>query len=146
MNTLVLSHNAVASLGSWVGGAAALEKLSLSHNELAELGGALKGCAQLQELRLNHNRLRCLPPELASNTRLRILDAGGNPIASFEDIQVRRGRVVVRPHPLQLPTLPQALLLAHCWLRPRSLTVGSSRPPARPPARRCCPSCRSCAA
>jgi hypothetical protein len=38
----VLSHNAVASLGSWLGGAAGLAKLSLSHNRLAELGGALK--------------------------------------------------------------------------------------------------------
>lgn len=46
----------------------------------------------LTELRLNHNQIHALPAELASNTRLRILDIGGNPIASFDDIQV--GRVV----------------------------------------------------
>ena len=42
LNTLVLSHNAIASLGSWVATCAKLEKLSLSHNQLAELGAALK--------------------------------------------------------------------------------------------------------
>lgn len=42
LNTLVLSHNSVAALGSWLGGAPKLAKLSLSHNQLAELGGALR--------------------------------------------------------------------------------------------------------
>lgn len=42
LNTLVLSHNAIASLGSWVATCAKLEKLSMSHNQLAELGAALK--------------------------------------------------------------------------------------------------------
>ena len=42
LNTLVLSHNAVASLGSWASGLPKLEKLSLSYNALAELGPALK--------------------------------------------------------------------------------------------------------
>lgn len=42
LNTLVLSHNAVASLGSWLGGLPKLEKLSLSHNQLRELGASLK--------------------------------------------------------------------------------------------------------
>ena len=42
LNTLVLSHNAVGSLGTWVGSANKLEKMSLSHNKLQELGGALK--------------------------------------------------------------------------------------------------------
>ncbi|EFN57386.1 hypothetical protein CHLNCDRAFT_50903 [Chlorella variabilis] len=88
LNTLVLSHNAVASLGSWLGGCPKLEKLSCSHNQLQELGAALKGCPMLTELRLNHNQIHALPAELASNTRLRILDIGGNPIASFDDIQV----------------------------------------------------------
>jgi Leucine-rich repeat (LRR) protein len=37
---------------------------------------------------LNHNQLRSLPAELAGSSRLRILDAGGNPIASLKDIQV----------------------------------------------------------
>jgi hypothetical protein len=47
-----------------------------------------RGCAGLQELRLNHNQLRTLPAELVVHLRLRILDVGGNPIASFKDIQV----------------------------------------------------------
>lgn len=42
LNTLVLSHNSVASLGSWVGGLPKLEKLSLSHNQIKELGASLK--------------------------------------------------------------------------------------------------------
>lgn len=42
LNTLVLSHNALASLGAWLAGCAQLEKLSLSHNQLRELGAALK--------------------------------------------------------------------------------------------------------
>lgn len=42
LNTLVLSHNRVASLGSWASGLPKLEKLSLSYNALAELGPALK--------------------------------------------------------------------------------------------------------
>lgn len=56
------------------------------------LGLSCRGCPMLTELRLNHNQIHALPAELASNTRLRILDIGGNPIASFDDIQV--GRVV----------------------------------------------------
>jgi Leucine-rich repeat (LRR) protein len=47
-----------------------------------------RGCEALSELRLNHNQLAALPPELAANQRLLILEAGGNPIASLEDIQV----------------------------------------------------------
>lgn len=42
LNTLVLSHNSVASLGSWASGLPKLEKLSISYNALAELGGSLK--------------------------------------------------------------------------------------------------------
>lgn len=42
LNTLVLSHNALAGLGTWCAGCAKLEKLSLSHNQLRELGDALK--------------------------------------------------------------------------------------------------------
>jgi Leucine-rich repeat (LRR) protein len=42
LNTLVLSHNAITSLGSWVATCAKLEKLSMSHNQLAELGASLK--------------------------------------------------------------------------------------------------------
>lgn len=49
---------------------------------------ACRSCTALQELRLNHNQLRALPADLAANTRLRILDCGGNQIASFDDIQV----------------------------------------------------------
>ncbi|KAL4859788.1 Leucine-rich repeat and guanylate kinase domain-containing protein [Chlorella vulgaris] len=88
LNTLVLSHNAVTSLGSSLKKSAKLEKLSLSHNQVTHLGSALQGCPMLIELRLNHNQLRALPDELASNTRLRIVECGGNPIASVADIQV----------------------------------------------------------
>ena len=49
-----------------------------------------RSCTALQELRLNHNKLRALPADLAANTRLRILDCGGNQIASFDDIEVGR--------------------------------------------------------
>jgi Leucine-rich repeat (LRR) protein len=42
LDTLVLSNNRVASLGGWLAGAAALQKLSLSHNPLPELGAALQ--------------------------------------------------------------------------------------------------------
>jgi len=49
---------------------------------------AHRSCEALQELRLNHNQLTSLPEELASNSRLKILDVGGNAIASFDDIQV----------------------------------------------------------
>ena len=42
LNTLVLSHNAIASLGTWLAGASGLVKLSLSHNRIAEVGGALR--------------------------------------------------------------------------------------------------------
>lgn len=42
LNTLVLSHNDVASMGTWLAGATALVKLSLSHNSIGEIGAALK--------------------------------------------------------------------------------------------------------
>lgn len=45
LNTLVLSHNAVAGLGSWLGGLPQLEKLSLSHNQVQELGASLRWAA-----------------------------------------------------------------------------------------------------
>lgn len=48
-----------------------------------------RSCTALQELRLNHNQLQALPSDLAANTRLRILDCGGNAIQSFDDVQVR---------------------------------------------------------
>lgn len=47
-----------------------------------------RACPLLKELRLSHNKLPALPAELAANERLRILEAGGNPITSFSDIQV----------------------------------------------------------
>ena len=42
LNTLVLSHNAITSLGNWLAGASKLDKLSASHNRIAELGASLK--------------------------------------------------------------------------------------------------------
>lgn len=42
LNTLVLSHNDVDSMGTWLAGATALVKLSLSHNSIGEIGAALK--------------------------------------------------------------------------------------------------------
>lgn len=50
-----------------------------------------RACQLLKELRLSHNKLASLPSELAANERLRILEAGGNPIASLKDIQVGWG-------------------------------------------------------
>jgi len=67
-----------------------------------------RSCTALQELRLNHNQLRALPADLASNTRLRILDCGGNRIASFDDIQVGSGRGGGRLQ-AKLPRLRHAL-------------------------------------
>lgn len=55
-----------------------------------------RGCGELQELRLNHNQLAALPPELAANKRLKILDLGGNPIASFDAVQVGAARAAAR--------------------------------------------------
>lgn len=47
-----------------------------------------RGCTALEELRLNHNQLRTLPSDLASLQRLCLLDVGGNPIKTLEDVQV----------------------------------------------------------
>lgn len=49
---------------------------------------ACRGMVHLEELRLNHNMLRMLPVELGALTALRILDVGGNQIATLEDVQV----------------------------------------------------------
>lgn len=89
LNTLILSHNRLESVQGWLAGAAALAKLQLSHNALAELpGAAVAGLDCLAELRVNYNRLEALPQELSRLTRLRILEAGANPIARLEDVQV----------------------------------------------------------
>lgn len=89
LDALVLSHNRLASLSGWLAGAAALKKLSLSHNPLlTDVGGALRSCTALQELRLNHCGLTALPADLQKNQRLRILEAGGNAIATLEDLAV----------------------------------------------------------
>ena len=61
------------------------------------LPAATRGCEELAELRLNHNRLAALPGDLARNQKLRIVELGGNPIASFDDIQVRGGRAARSP-------------------------------------------------
>lgn len=42
LDTLVLSHNRISSMGGWLSGAGKLQKLSLSHNPIADFGGALK--------------------------------------------------------------------------------------------------------
>ena len=90
LNTLVLSHNHVEEVGGWLAGAASLVKLTLSHNVIADVA-PLRTLTQLQELRLNHNQLSGLPGELAALKRLRILEAGGNPITSWEGVQVGDG-------------------------------------------------------
>ena len=108
LDTLVLSNNRVASLGGWLAGAAALQKLSLSHNPLPELGAALRGCTALQELRLNHCALSTLPAELAHNPGLRILDAGGNRIADLAALRVLSALPVLRQ--LSLKGCPVAQL------------------------------------
>jgi Leucine-rich repeat (LRR) protein len=57
LNTLVLSHNRVASLSdSGLSKLTLLTKLSASHNQLTELPD-LTACTLLQELRLGYNRL-----------------------------------------------------------------------------------------
>lgn len=90
LNTLILSHNDLESVQGWLGGATALTKLQLSYNKLHELpGSAVAGLECLVELRINYNKLTALPAELAKlNARLRILEAGSNPIAQLEDISV----------------------------------------------------------
>jgi Leucine-rich repeat (LRR) protein len=57
LNTLVLSHNRIASLSdSGLSKLTLLTKLSASHNQLTELPD-LSACTLLQELRLGYNRL-----------------------------------------------------------------------------------------
>jgi Leucine-rich repeat (LRR) protein len=58
LNTLVLSHNEITSLGKSLHIMPDLSKLSVSHNKLDSLGGALKKCYALTELRISHNRLK----------------------------------------------------------------------------------------
>lgn len=90
LDTLVLSSNALKGgthLEDWLQGANALEKLSLSHNPLQVISGAGLGrCIMLRELRINHCQLRRLPDCIKHNTRLRILEAGGNEFESVDDI------------------------------------------------------------
>jgi len=89
LDTLVLSNNAISSLGGWLSGAKRLQKLSLSGNTgLSDLGSALKNCTRLQELRLNHCHLTHLPSCLEANSKLRIIEVGGNQISTHNEISV----------------------------------------------------------
>ena len=89
LNTLVLSGNALTAINDAAfRSLTALTKLSLSNNQIASLGGALRRCSALAELRVARNRLTALPDELAANTRLKLVDAGGNRIRRLEDVAV----------------------------------------------------------
>ena len=58
LNTLVLKHNAIASLGTVLHGSSVLQKLSAAHNRLHELGHSLMHCTALVELRLGNNKVQ----------------------------------------------------------------------------------------
>lgn len=55
---------------------------------LSDVGSALSECSSLAELRVSHNALASLPQDLSRNPRLKIIEAGGNQIANFQQIQV----------------------------------------------------------
>lgn len=55
---------------------------------LSDVGSALSECSSLTELRVSHNTLASLPQDLSRNPRLKIIEAGGNQIANFQQIQV----------------------------------------------------------
>ena len=55
---------------------------------LRELGSALAECSSLAELRMRQDALQKLPQELSSNKRLKIIEAGANEIAAFQQVQV----------------------------------------------------------
>lgn len=79
-----------------------------------------RGCPLLTELRLNHNQLAALPADLSANRRLRILDLGGNPIASWEGVQVRQ----LQGCPTRKP--PRASCVHTSWCRPSLAALGPS--------------------
>jgi len=74
LNTLVVSQNDLSGKLDF-SSLPRLAKLSLSHNRISGLEGFP---VTLTELRVSHNMLTYLPPELASCTALRVLDAGNN--------------------------------------------------------------------
>lgn len=88
LNTVILKQNQISHLGQSLNGCTALAKLSVAHNKLSDVGSALAECSSLAELRVSHNALTSLPQDLRRNARLKIIEAGGNQIAEFQQVQV----------------------------------------------------------
>ena len=63
-------------------------QLSVLWHRMSQLGSALSNCSSLAELRVSHNALRGLPIDLSRNLRLKIIEAGANQIADFQQVQV----------------------------------------------------------
>eukprot|EP00953_Heterococcus_sp_UTEX-ZZ885_P004344 2855-Heterococcus_DN1.PRE.2 len=86
LNTLVLSHNKIASLSdSGLSKLTLLTKLSASHNQLTELPD-LSACTLLQELRLGYNSIAAIPEWLVELPQLRLLELGHNAVSEWSEV------------------------------------------------------------